>query len=356
MLLCCVKVFWSLLYFIAPLLPEGTAAHGFLDDLIAFGDASRMPQAMQVITTTMRRWGLPLNVKKFAAEGTPETVKTVLGIVLDTEKMEMRLDEERVRDIQAELKGWGRQRWCPKKKLQSLVGVLSFAAQVLQPGRLFLRRMIDTLKEGAKPRGPGRRGGVFLGSEFHADLQWWRENLQGWSATTLFPSNHPSRRAQLHLATDASSSIGYGAVFEHRYIWGGWTAEELRRARGHRSIGLMELATVLFAIKTWGHLLRGKRVQCLCDNEGDVEIFQGQASKKKRYNALLRQLHSLLVEFDIRLTVKHVPGVQNILPDALSRGDIEGFFTHSPFDRMSLQECKVPESIRSCLIKVLRLN
>ena len=346
----------ALLYHVAPLLPEGTAAHDFLDDLIVFGDAARMPQAMEVITSTMKRWAIPLNVKKFAAEGTPETTKTVLGIVLDTVRMEMRLEEGRVADIHKELRGWKRQRQCSKKKLQSLVGVLSFAAQVLQPGRLFLRRMIDTMKDGAASTEKGRARGIKLGAGFHADLQWWRDNLRGWSATSYLPSNHPSRQAQLQLATDASSVTGYGAVFQHRYLWGLWTQEELHLAKGHRSIGLMELATVLFAVAAWGPELRGMRVPCLCDNQGDVEIFRGQASKKKSYNDLLRQLHSVLVEFDIRLTVKHVPGVQNTLPDALSRGALDKYFSLSPFDRMSLQEDKVPADIRQALMRVLKHN
>jgi hypothetical protein len=48
--------------------------------------------------------------------------------------------------------------------------------------------------------------------------------------------------------------------------------------------------------------------------------------------------------------------VQNTLPDALSRGALDKFFSLSPFDRMSLQEDKVPADIRQALMRVLKHN
>ena len=358
----------ALMWALAPLLPPGTAAHAYLDDNCMYGDAERMPEAMLALRALMKRWGLPLNEIKFEKEGKPEVVKVVLGVIIDTEKQELRLEEERLQDIHTELQQWSGQKYCSKKKLQSLIGVLSFACKCIQPGRLFLRRLITTLKvgnrkakagrraRGGKGRRQGRARGIKLDKEFHKDLDWWRLNMEGFNGTTFLPSNHPSRRAQINFASDASSSFGYGAVLEHRFIWGKWSEKELAMAQGHRSIGVMELSTVVFAIAAFAPHLRGKRVRCWVDNRADVDIFNGQASKEAKYNELLRLLHTLLVQHEIQLTARHIAGVDNVLPDALSRGELKKFIDLSPFPCAQLQACQVPPTIRACLMPALRSN
>ena len=69
-----------------------------------------------------------------------------LGILFDSMSMTIRLDDEKLASIHAELALWNDRHSASREELQSIIGVLSFAAKVVPTGRTFLRRMIDHLK------------------------------------------------------------------------------------------------------------------------------------------------------------------------------------------------------------------
>ena len=58
----------------------------------------------------------------------------------------------------------------------SLIGKLAHAAKVVVPGRIFLRRMIDTAYS---VRDLDHY--IKLRSEFHSDLAWWDCFMEGWN-------------------------------------------------------------------------------------------------------------------------------------------------------------------------------
>ena len=60
--------------------------------------------------------------------------------------MTIRLDDEKLSAIHSELLLWSNVHTASKEQLQSILGVLSFAAKVVAPGRTFLRRIIDHSK------------------------------------------------------------------------------------------------------------------------------------------------------------------------------------------------------------------
>ena len=66
-----------------------------------------------------------------------------LGILFDSVNMTIRLDDDKLAAIHAELSAWNERQTASREELQSIIGVLSFAAKVVAPGRTFLRRMID---------------------------------------------------------------------------------------------------------------------------------------------------------------------------------------------------------------------
>ena len=79
----------------------------------------------------------------------PTTSIVFLGILFDSITMTMRLEDEKLAAIHAELARWD-DRTHSKEELQSIIGVLSFAAKVVAPGRTFLRRMIDHMRNHPK--------------------------------------------------------------------------------------------------------------------------------------------------------------------------------------------------------------
>ena len=76
----------------------------------------------------------------------PSNVITFLGIEIDSVSQEVRLPVEKLRRLRETLQSFERKRNATKHEMQVLIGILSHAATVVRPGRLFLRRLIDAFK------------------------------------------------------------------------------------------------------------------------------------------------------------------------------------------------------------------
>ena len=67
-----------------------------------------------------------------------------------------------------------------KHELDSLIGQLQHASNVVKPGRSFLRRMTILAKVVVKPWHHIR-----INASFRADLAWWKEFLRVWNGITM---------------------------------------------------------------------------------------------------------------------------------------------------------------------------
>ena len=58
----------------------------------------------------------------------PTTVLEYIGIVIDSDLMQLRISDERLIEIMTELYSWKNRQYCTKRQLLSLIGKLSFVA------------------------------------------------------------------------------------------------------------------------------------------------------------------------------------------------------------------------------------
>ena len=93
---------------------------------------------------------------------------TFLGIELDTIAMEAILPLDNVLKIKNSLSEMRVRRNVTLRELQSLIGLLSFVCCVVQPGRTFLRRLIDHTKGIQQPHFHIR-----LNKESRLDIAAW---------------------------------------------------------------------------------------------------------------------------------------------------------------------------------------
>lgn len=128
----------------------------YVDDFLIGGAPAPSPECDQAVAALLRlfeRLGIPINWAKHKLEGNPSTLIKFLGILIDTEQMVARLDPERIKDILTALESWASRTQCTARELQTLIGVLSFAAKVVPAGRTFLRRMLATLSGAHNKKG-----------------------------------------------------------------------------------------------------------------------------------------------------------------------------------------------------------
>ena len=61
-----------------------------------------------------------------------------------------------------------------------------------------------------------------------------------------------------------------------------------------------------------------------------VEAIKAKSSHDRLLMHMLRSIHFLCARYSIRVSAQHVPGVDNILADALSRNNTNKFFLSLP--------------------------
>lgn len=181
----------------------------YLDDFLTMGPpASPICEenllALERLCTSLR---VPLAPDKRMG---PASVLTFLGIVIDTLRGELRLPDDKLQRLMDTLKVWLNRRTCTRRELKSLIGVLSYACQVVRPGRSFLRRAIALLSVAKQPHHHIR-----LNAEFKADLSWWEAFASQWNGTSvIIPQGPPS----ITITSDASGSWGCGAWYESKWF------------------------------------------------------------------------------------------------------------------------------------------
>ena len=140
------------------------------------------------------------------------------------------------------------------RQFMSLIGLLiSTFTQVHQMGRLHMRALQWHLSRHWKEGVPySKRVPVPHSSKCH--LRWWGCCYNLDKGTSLHGLKH-----DVTVFTDASNS-GWGAHCQGQEIQGDWTDLEL-----DLHINLLEMRAVLFALRNFGHMLRGKIVLFLCE-------------------------------------------------------------------------------------------
>lgn len=112
----------------------------YLDDFLFIGpsDSWVCANALQAMERVAVSFGVPLAPEK--TEG-PATVVKFLGIVIDAERMECRLPDDKLRELKEVVRGAEGKRKLRLKELQSLVGRLNFACRIIPMGRVFCRHL-----------------------------------------------------------------------------------------------------------------------------------------------------------------------------------------------------------------------
>ena len=288
----------------------------YLDDYITMGPphSDECQQNLEVMLSSCRRLGVPVAPGKCSG---PSTVMVFLGFELDTNLMVVRLPEEKLRRMAAMVRSWIGKKACQKRDLESLLGHLQHAATVIRPGRTFVRRLIELLSAFQN-----REHWIRLNDTTRSDLCWWGCFMERWNGISLMPG---TAQVPAPLVSDASGSWGCGAYCGTRWFqwqWEGPSSEWV--------IAPKELLPILFALVVWGRRWARCRIECYCDNMAVVAVINAGRAKDKTLMHLLRCMFFVAAHLDIQIHANHVPGVENVAADALSRNCMSTFLQEVP--------------------------
>ena len=228
-----------------------------------------------------------------------------LGILFNSTEFTLSIDRSRVEEIRSLLEEWLAKNKCSKKDLQSLLGKLQFVASCVRPGRVFTMRLLALLRQIPK------NGSVSIPEETRADLRWWRCFMERYNGISMMPCTEPDQV----FATDACLE-GYRGWCSGSFFRSEFPQFIMER---HLHINALELLTVMVALKLWGKLFRRKRISILCDNIASVMVLNRGITRDKFQAQCLRVITFITAVGEFQVRAQHIPGMDNRIPDILSR-------------------------------------
>ena len=261
--------------------------------------------------------GLPIASEKTIP---PTTCLPFLGMIIDSSDLSMCAPEDKKAELLRLLNEWNGRRKCTKTELLSFTGKLSVICRVVEPGRIFLRRLCGLTKNVK-----AGHHHIYLNEQARGDVQWWMDFLPEWSRSTIIPESYSILASDLRLFTDASKQ-GFGGTFGNSWILGRWPPSMAALNRGNAiDIDYLELFAIYAACSTWGHLWAGQRIVICTDNQPITDVWQAGTSKSKPIMSLIRLIFLIAANKQFSLSLKYIPGKQNTAADLLSRFQVDKF-------------------------------
>lgn len=296
----------------------------YLDDfLMAARSEAECAKAVEMMDALATLLGVTLHPTK--RDG-PAQIIVFLGIGVDTVRMRVFLPADKKAKVLAACRRVLRARRASVRQLQSLIGLLLHAAQVVQPGRLMTRRLLEVqtafMRAAHSPRVPRP-----LPDDALDDLQWWVEGLDAWDGQSMIPSASDAAEP-IVIQSDASSEHGAGAVLflppamhaVATWFFLDWRDDQLPAAVRQWHIGALEMLAIAVALHTFGAQLATRCIRIHSDSMNAVQALQRQASTSWLHMRLLRAIHAAAWAHDIHITLtSHIAGKRNVYADAASR-------------------------------------
>ena len=247
--------------------------------------------------------GIPLALEKVVS---PHTVLPYLGIIIDTDKMELRLPDENLSELTALLKSFKVSKKIIKREPLSLIGKLAFVSKIVLSGRTFLCRLIDLSRSVTK-----LSHCITLNNDARVDIKWWLAFLPLWNGKQNILDPHITLSPDIQLYTDASGQSEFGIYFKSR-----WIAQKWPPAVSNYSIQFKELFPIYLACYIWASEFNQKHLLFHCDNQAVTDIWQSGTSKCPKSMSLVRKLFFIAAKHSFTVNFKQIPGTNNSIADA----------------------------------------
>ena len=198
-----------------------------------------------------------------------------------------------------------------------LLGLMAATIPSVYEARLRMRPIQKFLKSKWKIiRSMGLKHLLMVPRALVSDLLWWSQEGHLQKGMPFTPPPH-----EFIVTTDSSMKVGWGGHMtlpsgEEALFSGTWS----KKTRLETHINVLELRAIRLTLQRLVHHIQGKVVRCDCDNTSAVAYVNkqgGTRSKELLEEAL--ELWMWALAHSVQLSAIHLPGVNNILADFLSR-------------------------------------
>ena len=161
---------------------------------------------------------------------------------------------------------------------------------------------------------------IRLNREVKSDLCIWLSFLDQYYGKSMLTNERFLSSKTLALYTDSAQSIGYGAIYSTKWLYGVFPSS------WHSfNITFLELYPIILAVNLWGSLWKNQCILFFTDNIALTFIINSQSSKDTDILKLVLCLVLVCLHNNILFQAKHIRGQKMVLADALSRQKLDKF-------------------------------
>ncbi len=301
----------------------------YVDDYLGFeSNLLKAQSSIQSVLEMFNQLGIPIAPDKIEH---PTTVIEFLGIIIDTEKRELRLPrpESKLIKLRIMMNEWNLKSKATLKELQSVVGFLSWCSNVVKPGRTFLTRLIQSTSVSINSSLPRN-----LSNQIKLDLKWWRNYSHHHNGITSISDSKWLSQSDIQLFSDACGT-GWGAILNNQYYcYDQWSENDIINYSGDSSLKIssLELLELGNALSSFGYanLLKSKKIELYTDNTAAMTAIKSGTCKNQSLMNIARSMWQISALYDFEFRIQHIKGTDNILADLLSRNLISEFYQACP--------------------------
>ena len=282
---------------------EGRDVIAYIDDYI--GAASTELQANIDFVNTRQLFKAVGLVEAVPKELRPTQRGKYIGILFDTVAMNMKIPPKKLTEIRRLLQNWVNKRSATKHELQCILGKLHFVSRCCKPARLFVARMLDTL------RAAHATHTVPLSTEFQKDINWFIYCMPSYNGVQYIPP--PPHDAVLEVDACLTGVGGLAAPFCYQAMFPQYILDN------EHSISHLEFLNIVVALKLWGEKFQDATLRIYCDNSAAISVLTTGKGLDPGLLSCAREAWLLSVKWNITLLPAHRAGVTMTVVDALSR-------------------------------------
>lgn len=283
----------------------------YIDDLLQ-ATMSQQTAKEHVISSVdlLTRMGWILNLEKSSLE--PTQCLDFIGATINTKVGKAFLPEKRLNTIVALCTKVRKQISITARRFLELLGFMASTTFVVPFALLHMRPLQLYLLAHWRPNVDNIENAIPIKNAFRTHIVWWAE------ATNLSVGVPLQRDPPKVTITTDASLIGWGATMGDDAISGIWSENQ-----SSLHINVLELTAVHNAVQHWKDKLSNKNVLIETDSTTVVSYIRRQGGTKSPTLCYrVWDLWKLCIDHDIFLTPVHIPGVQNMEADSLSRAQI----------------------------------
>ena len=186
-----------------------------------------------------------------------------LGILVDTAASTLEVPTTRLDDLLAELTTWPAATFFTRKQLQSLLGKLSFVTACVKPGRIFMARLLNSVRECKRPGSHCYP----ISAAMLSDIEGWLDFLPRFPRVSLIK---PSIWDFVNFNFSTDACLHWGGAVCHTKCISIVFPDYISPSTLH--ISALELLTVLVALKHWAPQLQRHKFIVPCDNSSILPL------------------------------------------------------------------------------------